>query len=145
MFMTGSKIDEGGIQPSAHDQFVTWGNEEERIWKSRRDKLVDIFERALNLKVKFVLSTFQFEIVLHAPGTPFEREGMTAETMQGSAIDVASLSGQPLEVELCLLPSLYAVHQQCIRVDYTNFIRRDVSERDENERLTQAVVVVGGK
>jgi hypothetical protein len=68
---------------------------------------------------------------------------MTPETMQGSVMNAAGCSGQHLEVKLCLLPSLYVLKHDCTQVMYRNFVQRDSAERQESERLTEPVVIIG--
>jgi hypothetical protein len=125
--------------PSA-DRFYTWGVGE-RIWISTRDKMIKIFQLALEMKYKFMLSTYQFEAVLYPPRTPFLPEQMKPETMQGSEMTTYASTVHDLEVKLCLLPSLYLWRSDRMRVDSNTFVQRHPSDRDECERLTKAVVV----
>ncbi|GFG09689.1 hypothetical protein IFM5058_04551 [Aspergillus udagawae] len=125
--------------PSA-DRFHTWGVGE-RIWISTRDKMIKIFQLALEMKYKFMLSTYQFEAVLYPPRTPFQPEQMKPETMQGSEMTRYASTVHDLEVKLCLLPSLYLWRSDRMRVDSNTFVQRHPSDRDECERLTKAVVV----
>lgn len=123
------------------DYFNTWGSEES-IWTARRDKLLHIFKDALKIKYEFVTSSYQFEVALYQPQTPFDSDQMTPETMEGSSIRT-DLSGQDLEVKLCLLPAIYALRYDPTEVMYNNFVNRDLSERRKSEQLTEAVVVIG--
>ncbi|GFF36560.1 hypothetical protein IFM46972_04927 [Aspergillus udagawae] len=125
--------------PSA-DRFYTWGVDE-RIWMSTRYKMIKIFQLALEIKYKSMLSTYQFEAVLYPPRTPFLAEQMKPETVQGSDMTTYASTTHDLEVKLCLLPSLYLWRSDRMRVDSNTFVQRHPSDRDECERLTKAVVV----
>ncbi|RHZ51805.1 uncharacterized protein CDV56_106246 [Aspergillus thermomutatus] len=127
--------------PSVH-RFYTWGVDE-RIWMSTRDKMIKIFALALEIKYKFMLSTYQFEAVLYPPRTPFRAEQMKPETVQGSEMTTNASTMHGIEVKLCLLPSLYFWRSDCMRVNCKTFVQRLPSDRQECERLTQAVVVAG--
>ncbi|EAW21201.1 uncharacterized protein NFIA_063620 [Aspergillus fischeri NRRL 181] len=125
--------------PSAH-RFYTWGVNE-RVWMSTRDKMIKIFQLALEIKYKFMLSTYQFEAVLYPPRTPFLAEQMKPETVEGSDLTTSASTMHDLEVKLCLLPSLYFWRSDCMRVNGNTFVQRHPSDREECERLTKAVVV----
>ncbi|GFF88428.1 hypothetical protein IFM60648_08386 [Aspergillus lentulus] len=125
--------------PSVH-RFYTWGVGE-RIWMSTRDRMIKIFQLALEIKYKFMLSTYQFEAVLYPPGTPFLEEQMEPETAEGSKLTTSASTMRDLEVKLCLLPSLYFWRSDCMRVHGSTFVQRHPSDREERERLTKAVVV----
>jgi hypothetical protein len=125
--------------PSVH-RFYTWGVGE-RIWMSTRDKMIKIFHLALEIKYKFMLSTYQFEAVLYPPRTPFQKEQMEPETAEGCKLTTSASTMRDLEVKLCLLPSLYFWRSDCMRVNGNTFVQRHPSDREECERLTKAVVV----
>ncbi|OJJ32936.1 hypothetical protein ASPWEDRAFT_174367 [Aspergillus wentii DTO 134E9] len=124
------------------DLFATWGADE-KTWKATRDKIIQIFHRALNIKCQFVTRSYRFEAVLHPPQTRFEPEQMKAETIQGGVLQAdGSSMQQNLEVRLCLLPALYALRHDSTQVVYRNFVQRDAHERRDSEQLTKAVVAV---
>jgi hypothetical protein len=125
--------------PSVH-RFYTWGVGE-RIWMSTRDKMIKIFQHALEIKYKFMLSTYQFEAVLYPPRAPFLEEQMQPETAEGCRLTTSASTMRDLEVKLCLLPSLYFWRSDCMRVNGNTFVQRHPSDREECERLTKAVVV----
>jgi hypothetical protein len=128
-------------QSHSLDSFSTWGVDEQ-IWTSRRQKLIELFKIALRVKCQLIASSDQFETVFYPPQTPFESDSMIPETMQGSVIKTADLALQKVGVKLCLLPSLYVLKHNYTQVMQKNFVQRVSSERQESERLTEALVVV---
>jgi hypothetical protein len=110
----------------------------EALKKARQANSVKIFEQALRLKADLLVSTYQFEAVLYPPGSVFDNKGMIAEVMAGGR----ATPSQSMEVNLCLLPSLYALKREKKFVEYKNFDRRDSSQWKESERLTEAIVIV---
>jgi hypothetical protein len=135
------RVQDRPCQGSSLDYFSTWGVEQQ-IWEPRRQKLIKIFWTALKLKCQFITSNDQFEAVFYSSQTPFDPSRMIPETMQGSVIRTADVASQAIDVKLCLLPSLYVLKHDCAQVIQKNFVRRLASERQESERLTEALVVV---
>lgn len=121
--------------------FSTWG-EEENCWNLRKDKLIEIFKDAMEVKLEAMKSTYEFEVVFYPPHTFFDPKQMTAERMSGASWGMMAFPRQNCEVKLCLLPALYVLKEEHTEVLYKNFTRRNSTERKEAERLSEALVII---
>ena len=111
-------------------------------WSPEHNNLCQIFQAALKLKVEAILSSYQYEMVLHAPGTSIDKAAMVVETSDGCE-DPSHLSPVS-EVLLCVMPALFSFDQQDpdATVDYNSFIRCSEAERSHGSMLFQATVVL---
>ena len=99
-----------------------------------------MFEQALKIKAQTTISKDLFEMVLYSPGTPFDREVMQAETMEGVRVQVPSSTTST--VKLCLLPSLHLYEHDTKLVANNNFLRKIDGRRSAAMKITKAVVVL---
>jgi hypothetical protein len=104
-----------------------------------KTQLVEVFDQALRLKAKVVVSKNLFEMVMYPPGTPFDKDLMVAESMERHRAQ------QPFHdvpmVRLCLLPSLHVYEHDRKLVDHTSFIREKTNHRTPLCILNKALVV----
>ena len=102
--------------------------------------LQDVFEQALRIKAQATISKDVFEMVLYTPGTPFDRDLMDAETMEGDPAKVP-FSTKP-RVKLCIVPSLHVYGHDRRIVEYNTFVRNPDRPRSAAIKLTKAVVIL---
>ena len=79
-------------------------------------------------------------MVLYSPGSPFDKDFMDPETMEGDRAKVSSFTTP--KVKLCLLPSLHVYERDRKIVEYNNFVRKSDSQRSAAIKLTKAVVIL---
>lgn len=111
-----------------------------KAWPKEKAHLIEIFDRALRFKANVVVSKDLFEMVLYTPGTPFDKDVMEAETMEGDRAKLPFY--ETPKVKLCLLPSFHVYDHDRNTVEYNNFIQRDGSQRAGAYKLTKAVVIL---
>ena len=102
--------------------------------------LQGIFESALKVKARLIVSKNAFEAVMYAPGTPFSRTRMKPRNRLGMLVDIPPR--QKPEILCCCLPALVEHEKSNQLVSRNNFIQ---SAQDESYRLkpfSQAVVLV---
>jgi hypothetical protein len=109
-------------------------------WSNKRVRLEEVFEHALRIKAQATVSKDLFEMALYSPGTPFDKEVMEAETMEGDTIRVLC-SNMP-SVKLCLVPALHVYDHDRKIVEYNNFVQRPSSRRSGPLNLTKAIVML---
>ena len=111
-----------------------------RAWHAKRLPIEEVFEQTLRIKAQTTISKDLFEMVLYSPGTPFDREVMQAETMEGVPVQVPSSTTSA--IKLCLLPSLHLYEHDTKLVTHNNFSRTTDRRRSAAMKITKAVVVV---
>lgn len=109
-------------------------------WSNKRTRLKEVFEHALRIKTQATVSKDLFEMALYSPETPFDKEVMEAETMEGDKMRVL-YSNMP-GVKLCLVPALHVYGHDRKIVDYNNFVQQPSSRRSGPINLTKAIVIL---
>ncbi|KAH8816830.1 hypothetical protein F5884DRAFT_873614 [Xylogone sp. PMI_703] len=136
---------------SSYDGFETW-EEKRQDWKERQRQFVTMFQKALTAKADSLLNIENYEMVIHRPGTPFNPETMTAETMEGTPIFLQDLGDiKDAQIEICVQPALYS-HPKIPLTDESpmgealiqrrNFIRTDREHRSSLRPVVKAVVAL---
>jgi hypothetical protein len=111
-----------------------------RCWSKERRNLIKIFEHALRIKADTIVSKDLFEVVLYTPGTPFQKDVMEAETIEGVKAELSSYKTPT--VKLCLLPA-FQIHDHDRKLaDNNNFVRSWGNQRSNTYEITKAVVVL---
>jgi hypothetical protein len=129
------------------DGFATWDQDPEE-WRERRVRLVDIFTKALEVKADSILNTVDYEMVMYPPGTKYDKNTMTVETMDGM-IDPEDHHGR--RIELCIEAAIYLYSRRDLQDSATiseamvtsrNFVRKEASQRIGVTPIVKAVVVL---
>jgi len=124
-----------------HKPLDEWKIDVLRKWRKERRRLTEIFDAALKIKLKTLLSKDLFEVVLYPPGTAYSKATMKAENLEEEFADKSS--HKKLSVLLSLVPSLGVhVHDRKL-VDYNSFAPGNAGQGRKADLITKAVVVVG--
>jgi hypothetical protein len=135
------------LSETSWDGFATWGQDIEE-WKERRVRFVDIFAKALDVKADSVLNTEDYEMVMYPPGTQYDKNTMTVETMDGM-VDGRDHHGR--RIELCVEAAVYSYQRRELQdcapiseaiVSSRNFVRREASQRVGVKPIVKAVVIL---
>jgi hypothetical protein len=105
------------------------------------ERLQKIFETALRVKAKLLLSSNVFEAVMYAPGTPFSKAKMTQKSSPGIPAKIAHSQRRP-EIVCCYLPALVEHQASKTLVDNNNFVRSVPADENRLNPFTQAVVLL---
>lgn len=131
--------------------FASW-DETWDEWKERKSYFVTMFQRALLAKADSLLTTGNYEAVVEIPGTPYNPQTMTAETLNGEKISAPiSNDANKLTVEICVEAGLYSHPWKALIDDgpvedaiipIKNFIRTSREQRFPLKPLIKAVVAL---
>ena len=133
---------------SGWDNFATWGHDYEE-WAQRKIRLIKMFKSALTTKADSCLNIEDYEMVGYPPGTKFDKNTMTVETMEGMPDTVGNHQGRI--VRLCIEAAVYSYPRREISDDASvaesivttrNFTRKTDRERATTKPLVKAVVVL---
>lgn len=106
------------------------------------ERLQTIFETALMVKAKLVLSTNVFEAVMYTPGTPFSKAKMTLPKSSLRIPAEITHSRQRLEIVCCYLPALVEHQVGNTLVDNNNFVRSVPADETRLKPFTKALVLL---
>ena len=129
------------------DGFATWDQDTEE-WQERRVRLKGIFAKALEVKADSILNIEDYEMVMYPPGTQYDKNTMTVETMDGM-IDGRDHHGR--RIELCIEAAVYSYQRRELQdcapiseaiVSSRNFVRRETSERLRVKPIVKAIVIL---
>lgn len=138
------------LSETSWDGFATWGQDIEEC-QERRVRFVDIFAKALEVKADSILNTEDYEMVIYPPGTQYDKNTMTVETMDGM-IDGRDHHGR--RIELCIEAAVYSYQRRELQdcapiseaiVSSRNFVRREASQRLRVKPIVKAVVILKGE
>jgi len=108
------------------DGFATWG-EEVSDWKDRQDCLVEMFTEALRTKAQSCLNLEDYEMVTYPPGTKFDADTMTVETVEGMTDKVRDHEGGV--VQICVEAALFACPKRPV-LENTSVSEATISTRN---------------
>jgi hypothetical protein len=129
------------------DGFATWSSTID-AWKERQENLVKMFTDALTTKANSCLNIEDYEMVLYPPGTAFNSQTMTVETMEGAEETFNDHEGRV--VQICVQAAVFAYARRPISNDAsaldsviprTNFVRKNENQREG----VKAVVVLASR
>jgi hypothetical protein len=135
------------LSETSWDGFATWGQDIEE-YRERHVRFVHIFTKALEVKADSILNTEDYEMVMYPPGTQYDKNTMTVETMDGM-VDGRDYYGRT--IELCIEAAVYSYQRRELQdyapisealVSSRNFVRREASQRLRMKPIVKAVVIL---
>lgn len=130
------------------DGFATWGDDEE-IWQARRFRLNEIFKVALTAKADSCLNLEDYEMVIFEPGTKYDKNIMSVETMEGMQCNQGKFDGRV--VQICVQAAVYVHPRKVLSskssvadavIPMRNFVKKTERERATVRPLVKAVAVL---
>jgi hypothetical protein len=142
-------IDTSGIPyESDWEGFATWGDDEE-VWQARKYRLTEIFTVALSAKAGSCLNLEDYEMLIFEPGTRFDKNTMSVETMEGMECSQGKFDG--IVVKCCVEAAIYVHPRKALSsnssvadavIPMRNFVKKTERERATVRPLVKAVVVL---